>query len=168
MKRVIFGILLMLLLSGCTSRLDGRVVILPKINVNKTQAAVGEEITVTVTGGFANIEEAHSLDYDVLDYRLGACFGRDLSEPNSPVGGLCSDKNLPLPGYIAIAPGRTYQQAFGEQVISSGEERVLEHSFSFTATSPGLVTIFPVSQSFYEATSKPAVENSRGVEIVFR
>ncbi len=154
-------------LSACTSRVDGRGIVLPEIKVDRTQAAVGEQITVTVTGGFANIGAALSPDFNVKDYRLGVCFGRDPNEPNAPVGGLCLNKDLPLPDYIVIAEGEAYQRAFGEQVIRSGEERVLEHSFSFTSTSPGLVTIFSTSQSFYETIPQPSIENTLGVKIVF-
>ena len=167
MKRVVFGILLMLLLSACTSKVDGRVSMLPKVETDKLQAAVGELVTVTLTGRFANLAGTRSPDLIVPNFKLGACFrdAADLLGENE--GGLCLDKDLPLPPYIAVTEGQSYQKAFGRQVVKSGEEAILKHTFSFTSTEPGPVRLSAMSQIVLEGYASPTFENSLDIEVRF-
>ena len=168
-KRAVFGLLLILLvlsLAACSKRVDGRLMEPLSITVSKSQAAVGEPITVTMTGGFVNLAAARSPDLIVADFRLGACFGKT----GTIAGGLCLDKDSPLPSYIVIAEGQSYQKTFDKQVIRRGQEVTLKHSFSFTSTEPGSVGLFAVSQrKIYEDSDSPGigVENSLDVEVQF-
>ena len=168
-KRVVFGILLMLLLSACPSHysFSGELTNPLNITVSKTRAAVGEPVTVTLAGGFVNVAEFGSSDFVVPNFRLGACFrdAADLLGKNE--GGLCLDKDLPLPPYIVIAEGQSYQKAFGRQVVKSGEEAILKHTFSFTSTEPGPVRVSAMSQIVLEGYASPTFENSLDVEVQF-
>ena len=168
MKRTAFSILLMLLLSACSKRVDGRLMEPLSITVSKSQAVVGEQVTVTLTGGFVNLGDVPSPDLIVYDFRLGACFGRTADQPVQTRGGLCSLKDSPLLPYIVIAEGQSYRRAFGKQVIKSGEEVVLKHTFSFTSTEPGPVRLMAVSQREAEGLPGTGVENSLDVEVQFK
>ncbi len=167
MKRVVPGILLMLLLSACPERFDGRLTEPLEITVSKPQAAVGEPVTVTLTGGFVNLTEARSPDYIIPNFRLGACFrdAADLLGENE--GGLCLSSDLPLPPHIVVAEGQSYQKAFGRQVVKSGEEVALKHTFSFTSVEPKLVKLSAMSQIVVEGFSRPTFRNSLDVEVQF-
>ncbi len=137
------------------------------ITVSKSQAVVGEQVTVTLTGGFVNLESIPSPDLIVYDFRLGACFGRTADQPIETRGGMCQLKDSPLPRYIVIAEGQSYRKAFGEQVVKSGEEVVLKHTFSFTSTEPGPVRLMALSQRETEGLSGIGVESSVDIEVQF-
>ena len=150
MKRVVFGISLMLLLSACSRRVDGRLAEPLNITVSKSQAAVGEPVTVTLTGGFVNLAEARSPDYIIPNFRLGACFEKSIKLPGVDGRDSCLGKTLPLPPDIVMTDGQSYQKTFGKQVVKSGEAVTLKHSFSFTSTDPGLVKLTALSQILSE------------------
>ena len=167
-KFFLLVVVLIFTLSACTKRVDGRLMKPLSITVNKSQAVVGERVTVTLTGGFVNIAEARSPDLIIYGFRLGACFGRTADQPVQARGGLCSLEDSPLPSYIAIAEGQSYRKAFGEQVVKSGEEIVLEHTFSFTSAEPGPVRLRAVSQRETEGLPGTGVADSLDVEVQFK
>lgn len=158
-------ILLAFVLSACTSRVDGRGQLPMSTTVNKDQAAVGKPITVTVTGGFVNIAAANSPDLVLSGYVLGACIGRD--KPDEDLGGLCLDEEPPLPSYIELGDGSSYQKVFGKQVIESGETFILKHTFTFTSTRPGEIIIIPMNDILEENTPRGADNYGASAHVTF-
>ncbi len=166
-KIFLLVVVLVFALSACTRRVDGRFMEPLSITVSKPQAVVGEQVTVTLTGGFVNLGDASSPDLIVYSFRLGACFSRTADQPIQARGGLCSLEDLPLPSYIVIAEGQSYRKVFGEQIVENGEGVVLKHTFSFTSTEPGSVTLIAASQREAAGLPGTGVENSLDVEVEF-
>lgn len=133
--------------------------------VDKAQAAVGELVTVTVTGGFVNIAAANSPDFVIPGYVLGACIGRD--KPSEDLGGLCLDEEPPLPSYIELGDGSSYQKVFGKQVIESGETLILKHTFTFTSTRPGEIIIIPMNDTLEENFPRGADNYGENARVTF-
>jgi hypothetical protein len=111
----------------------------PSVRADKKAAAVGETVTVTLSGNFSTVYGSPEPSYSVRNVELGACFIHGSGAEESQ-GGFC-DQELPLPSWIQLSEDASHVKDFGELVVRTGQARKLRHTFRFTVTEPGEVLI---------------------------
>jgi hypothetical protein len=139
----------------------------PGAVANPVRVSLGEPVKVTLTGGF-EVEAESNRPQDIrYGFRLGACLFRDGGGTGQVSGGICDQKNIPLPNSLNMLSGTTYVKDFGDLVIKRGEYRKVEHTFIFTSTVPGEVFIEPVYQSSLEDSEPITTTRGDVVQVIF-
>lgn len=166
-------LLIATLLTACpdifVNHSDGGFYSPPKAQASLTEARVGEPVKVTLSVAFGLDNSSSSSENPHSGFRLGACLIRDVRSPNSSRGGLCGAKRPPLPAWVVMSGGVAVDKAFDGFVVTRGERRRFEHTFTFTATQPGRVAVEPVMQYPYtgEGRGVPASESGDLATVVF-
>lgn len=120
---------------------------LVRLEVDKTEAAVGEPVTFDFELLFQNPGYSGVERWNLSSAELGACLVFKQSElqeeaqlEGTPVG-LCPDGSYPLQSWLRLPAGVTVSETFGGFTLTQATQRSLKHNFIFTATKPGEVVL---------------------------
>lgn len=153
MKRTIWFVswtwILITFLSACSPARDefDRIFIFPPTAAaDHTTASVGEQVEVTLTTTFEMFGQSRVQQLTVTEIGLGACFGNDVVQ-NSLVDaqGYCNPKqeDKSPPTWVEIVNGTSHMTNIESIIVKRGRKKTIEHTFSFTRTTPGEVVIGP-------------------------
>jgi hypothetical protein len=126
---------LLLFLGGCFNELHdpGATEDLQNIEVSATEVSVGDPVQVTLTLAYRVSVGSSFPSYEVGGVRMATCF--------NPKSGLGDDLCYKLPENIRlVGESETYRDVEKFE-LGRGEERKVEHTFTFTSTVPQVVEL---------------------------
>jgi hypothetical protein len=149
-RRVFFLSLLSLLLTSCV-KLDSLYDLagpsgFPTVTVSSTNVAQGNFVEVTVKT-LVYLDPRSSLEANKTDFDFGICFALEGKQNCTPGTRFILPQNVFL-------KGEESNFVYVNQVVKRGEYISIEHTFNFSSTAPGTVTLVGVGEGPYTNLSQ--------------
>lgn len=140
----------------------------PTENVDRTVAAVGEPVIVTIQTGFNLRKTSRNASFTINHIDLGACL------QSLPVGtteihlGSCTEKDATTYGSIRLLSNSQIVSEPKTVTVKRGEYVKVSHTFTFTSDTPNKIWVQASLRDYQLQVEGPVVSYGSGKAVEFK